>query len=134
MRHALVYYGGFERNFRNLTADSTAFEGTDGASHEAAPWPASADGLRVSYMEKAGKKFCAVRVGDRESSTVLANEMVLEPGRHFSYGLRLSGEPTLVDDDAAVLVMLEDIIKKNHEDPGPLLDIRSRFKAAMAKR
>src|SRR5678815_3057522 len=50
MRHALMYVGGFERNFPKLTTSSTSFEGTDGQTHPYAPWPASADGLRVSSV------------------------------------------------------------------------------------
>ena len=50
MRHALMYVGGFERNFPNLSASSTSFTGTDGKEHAYQPWPKSADGLRLSYM------------------------------------------------------------------------------------
>jgi hypothetical protein len=133
MRHALMYVGGFERNFPTLTPSADAFEGSDGRRHPYAPWPSSADGLRVSYMEKAGKKFVAVRVADGTSDVVLANAMVMTPGEHFGFGVRLSAEPTLVEDDGAILKMLEDIIKKNADSSGELLQIRTRFKAA-AKR
>ena len=132
MRHALMYVGGFERNFPKLTTSSTSFEGTDGQTHPYQPWPPSADGLRVSYMEKHGKKFVAVRVGDGTSDVVLQNEMVMVPGEHFGFGTRLSGEPTLVEDDSAMLKMLEDIIKKNMAVSAELLNIRARFKAAAA--
>src|SRR5215207_4391301 len=133
MRHALMYVGGFERNFRTLTPSTDAFEGSDGQLHPYAPWPPSADGLRVSYMEKAGKKFVAVRVADGTSDVVLANAMVLMPGEHFGYGVRLSAEPTLVEDDIAILKLLEDIIKKNVGSSAELLQIRSRFKAGASK-
>jgi hypothetical protein len=123
-----MYVGGFERNFSKLTTASTSFEGTDGQSHPYAPWPASADGLRISYMEKHGKKFVAVRVSDGTSDVVLQNEMVMVPGEHFSFGTHLSGEPTLVEDDTAMLRMLEDIIKKNVAVSAELLNIRARFK------
>ncbi len=130
MRHALMYVGGFERNFRNLTTATTTFEGTDGQSHPYTAWPSSADGLRVCYMEKAGKKFVAVRVADGTSDVVLVNEMVMVPGEHFGFSVRLSGEPTLVEDNIAILKMLEDIIKKNVEVSEELLQIRARFKGA----
>ena len=133
MRHALMYVGGFERNFPTLTPSTDAFEGSDGRTHPYAPWPSSADGLRISYMEKAGKKFVAVRVADGVSDVVLANAMVMTPGEHFGFGVRLSAEPTLVEDNVAILKMLEDIIKKNADASGELLQIRTRFKAA-AKR
>ena len=129
MRHALMYVGGFERNFSKLTPASTSFEGTDGQSHPYQPWPQSADGLRISYMEKHGKKFVAVRVADGTSDVILQNEMVMVPGEHFGFGTRLSGEPTLVEDDTAMLRMLEDIIKKNIGVSAELLKIRERFKA-----
>jgi hypothetical protein len=136
MRHALMYVGGFERNFPNLSTASTSFTGTDGKDHPYAPWPSSADGLRVSYMEKHGKKFVAVRVADGKSDVALKNEMVMIPGEHFGFGTRLSGEPTLVEDDNAMLKMLEDITKKNadHKDvSNELLNIRERFKAKLAE-
>ena len=137
MRHALMYVGGFERNFPNLTTSATSFTGTDGKEHPYQPWPQSVDGLRVSYMEKHGKKFVAVRVADGQGDVVLQNEMVMVPGEHFGFGTRLSGEPTLVDDDIAMLKMLEDIIKKNAENKavsGELLNIRARFKAKVAEK
>ena len=127
-----MYVGGFERNFPKLSTSSTSFEGTDGQTHSYEPWPQSADGIRVSYMEKHGKKFVAVRVADEKSDVVLKNEMVMVPGEHFGFGTRLSGEPTLVQDDVAMLKMLEDISKKNMEESAELLNIRARFKAATA--
>ncbi len=134
MRHALLYVGGFERNFDKLTTASTSFEGSDGQSHAYAPWPSSATGLRISYMEKTGKKFVAVRVGDGTSDVVLAHELVLVPGEHFGFGTRLSGEPTLVEDNIAIMKMLEDIIKKNIDHSADLLEIRTRFKAAASSK
>ena len=133
MRHALMYVGGFERNFHNLTSASTSFEGSDGQSHAYAPWPSTADGLHISYMEKAGKKFVAVRVADGTSDVVLTNDLVMVPGEHFGFGTRLSGEPTLVEDNIAIMKMLEDIIKKNMENSAELLNIRARFRAASSK-
>lgn len=125
-----MYHGGFERNFRNMTPGCSTFEGTDGAVHEIPAWPASADGLRFGYMEKHGKKFCVVRVFDGTADVVLANDLVLDPGRHLGFGHRLGPEPTLVEDDAVALALLEDVIKKNADSPGQLLAIRERFKKA----
>ena len=133
MLHALMYVGGFERNFRALTPSTNAFEGTDGRSHPYAPWPPGVDGLRVGYMEKKGKKFVAVRVADDTSDAVLANDLVLVPGQHFGYGARLGPDATLVDDDVAMLKLLEDIIKKNVDASDELLQIRTRFKARANK-
>lgn len=132
MNHALMYVGGFERNFKNLSTASKSFEGTDGQSHPYPTWPTEADGIRVSYMEKAGKKFCAVRVADGQSDVVLANEMVLVPGEHFGFGTRLSGEPSVVSDNSTIMKLLEDVIKKNHDTSDELMLIRTRLKAAAA--
>jgi hypothetical protein len=129
MLHALMYIGGFERNFPALTPSTNEFDGTDGKSHPYTPWPAGVDGLRIGYMEKAGKKFVAVRVADDSSDVVLANELVMVPGQHFGYGARLGPDATLVDDDAAILKLLEDIIKKNVDKSDELLQMRARFKA-----
>src|SRR3954470_20751584 len=115
MHHALMYVGGFERNRRNLTPASTTFEGSDGNVHAYPAWPSAVDGIRVSFMEKAGKKFVAVRVSDAKEDIVLPNELVLVPGEHFGFNVRLSGEPAVVDDNHAIMKLLEDIIKKNHE-------------------
>ncbi len=134
MQHALMYVGGFERNRRDLDATSTTFSGSDGNPHAYPAWPEEADGLRVSFMEKAGKKFVAVRVADGTSDVVLPNELVLVPGEHFGFNVRLSGEPAIVDDNHAALKLLEDIIKKNHDTADELLQIRARFKEAACKK
>jgi hypothetical protein len=130
MRHALMYAGGFERNRPKLTNSSTSFEGSDGDSHAYPAWPAEADGLRISFMEKAGKKFVAVRVADDMSDVVLPNEQILIPGEHFGFNTRLSGTPVVIDDNIAIMKLLEDIIKKNHDTADELLKIRARFKAS----
>jgi hypothetical protein len=134
MRHALMYVGGFERNFPKLTNTTTTFEGSDGQPRAYHPWPDGIDGLRVCYMEKAGKKFVAVRVADAESDVVLQNAMILVPGEHFGFNERLSGTPTVHEDDIAALKMLEDMAKKNVHDADELLKIRARFKAAAKKK
>ncbi|MBM3908574.1 MAG: hypothetical protein FJ363_10940 [Gemmatimonadetes bacterium] len=130
MRNALMYHGGFERNFSRLAPGFSAFEGTDGNSHALPAWPSSADGLRFGYMEKHGKKFCVVRVLFGSDDITLKNEMVIDPGRHTGFGHRLGPEPTLVEDDVVALTLLEDVIKKNAEAADALLNIRMQFKLA----
>jgi hypothetical protein len=71
-----------------------------------------------------------VRVADGTSDVVLANEQILVPGEHFGFNVRLSGMPAVVDDNIAILKLLEDIIKKNHDHADELLKIRARFKAS----
>ena len=129
-----MYVGSFERNFPNLTSASTSFEGSDGNQHPYPAWPSSANGLRISYMEKSGKKFVAVRVTDGTDDVVLQNELVMVPGEHFGFGVHLSGEPTSVEDDIAIMKLLEDIIKKNMGVSDDLMKIRARFKAAATKK
>lgn len=125
-----MYHGGFERNFSRVTPGFSSFEGTDGKVHDIPAWPASADGLCFGYMEKAGKKFCVVRVRYGADDIALKNEMVIDPGRHTGFGHRLGPEPTLVEDDAVALTLLEDIAKKNTDSADALLNIRAKFKAA----
>lgn len=128
-----MYAGGFEKNFPKLSSSSNSFEGSDGKSYDYTPWPSSADGLRVSYMEKSGKKFVAVRVSDGTDDVVLKNDLVMVPGEHFSFGTHLSGQPTLVEDNIAMMRLLEDIIKRNRDYPeiaNPLLAMRTRFKGS----
>jgi hypothetical protein len=129
-----MYVGSFERNFKNLTPATTTFLGSDGGEREYATTPEGVDGLRVYFMEKTGKKFVAVRVADAQSDVVLQNEMVLVPGEHFGFSVHLSGTPTVIEDNIAVMKMLEDITKKNVGNSDELLMIRSRFKAAASKK
>jgi hypothetical protein len=84
-------------------------------------------------MEKAGKKFVAVRIADDTSDVVLRNEMVLVPGEHFGFGVHLSGSATVVEDNLAIMKLLEDATKKNVDHSDELLQIRARFKAANTK-
>jgi hypothetical protein len=127
-----MYHGGLELNHATLTSGAKSFTGTDGAVHMLPPWPESAY-LRFGYMEKAGKKFCVVRVADDKADVVLKNELVIEPGRHMGFGVRMSPEPTLIEDDSVVMTLLEDLLKRNPESPAALLGIRDRFKKATAK-
>ncbi len=134
MRHCLMYVGGYERNFPALTSTTTSFEGSDGTPRAYAPWPEDIDGLRVCFMEKTGKKFLAVRIADGEADVVLQNAMILVPGEHFGFNERLSGAPTVHEDDHAALKMLEDMAKKNVHNADELLKMRARFKAAAKKK
>jgi hypothetical protein len=126
MRHCLVYHGGFERNFPKLNAGATSFEGTDGTSHPLPDVPSEVNGVRVHYMEKAGKKFAAVRVQNDKNDVVLQHELLLDPARHMGHGNRFAPEPTLVDDEA-MGTLLGDIMAKNPEQRNELAAIRSSF-------
>jgi hypothetical protein len=92
MRHCLMYHGGFERNFPKLTTGATSFEGTDGASHPLPAVPSEVNGICVWYMEKAGKKFAAVRVQQGKSDVVLKHERAA--GSLAPHGLRQAPRPS----------------------------------------
>jgi hypothetical protein len=121
-----MYQGGFERNFPVLKSGATTFQGTDGAEHKVADAPPKVDGVCFGYMEKAGKKFAAVRAQFGKDDVVVKNEVLLDPGRHLGFGNRLSPEPTLLEDEFAA-VLLEDMMAKNPEQRRELAQIRSKF-------
>jgi hypothetical protein len=127
MRHALRYHGAFERNFDDLKPGARTFHGTEGGEHALPDWPAKADGIRVSYMEKAGKRFAAVRVEYGQSDVVLRNEVLIEPGRHMGYGQRFSPEPTEIGDEVA-RALLDDIMARNPDQRAELEPIRSELR------
>jgi hypothetical protein len=126
MRHCLMYQGGFERNFNKLKSGVTTFDGTDGTPHSIPTIPAEVDGVCVGYMEKAGKKFAAVRVMRGKDDVVLKHELRLDPARHMGYGKRFSPEPTIVDDEM-MAGLLGDIMAANPEQKNELAKIRSSF-------
>jgi len=132
MRHCLLYAGSFERNFPSLRPGATTFEGSDGASH-ALPAPADVDGVRVGYMEKAGKKFYAVRVQSGSNDVVLQHEVLIDPPTHMGYGKRFGPEPTIVDDEA-MAALLGDIMAKNPEQKTQLANARAAFSLTGHKR
>lgn len=126
MRHGLMYHGSFERNFASLRPGATTFVGSDDAPHSLPPYPAEVDGMRVGYMEKAGKRFVAVRVADAQSDVVLRHEVAIDPPRHLGFGPRLSPEPTIIQDETALL-LLDDIMAANPEQRAELQAIRDRL-------
>ena len=126
MRHCLMYQGGFERNFAKLKPGATSFEGTDGSPHPIPQAPTGVDGVCVGYMEKAGKKFAAVRVQHGKDDVVLQHELLLDPARHMGFGKRFSPEPTLLDDEM-MATLLGDIMAKNPDQRNELARVRSSF-------
>ena len=126
MSHALMYHGSFESNFSRIKPGATTFLGSDGSERVIPEWPVEADGLRVGYMEKEGKKFVAVRVMDDKSDVILGNELLLHPPSHMGHGKRFSPEPTIIADDAAKQ-LLHDIMDKNPDQLTALKAIRDRL-------
>lgn len=129
MRHALMYHGGFETNFARLKPGAATFLGSDGAERALPEWPAEADGLRVGYMEKPGKRFVAVRVMDGASDIVLQQELLMDPPSHLGYGKRFSPEPTIIEDEVA-RQLLRDIIERNPGQRAELSAVWARMRGA----
>lgn len=121
-----MYHGSFEANFSRMKSGATTFLGSDGAERAIPEWPDEADGLRIGYMEKAGKKFVAVRVMHGKADVMLENEMVISPPSHMGHGKRFSPEPTVIDDEPAEQ-LLKDIAKKNPNQRAELKAIRDRM-------
>jgi hypothetical protein len=126
MHHCLLYAGGFEANFPNLKPGATTFAGSDGTSHPLPTIPADVDGVRVSYMEKSGKKFVAVRVQSGKNDIVLQHEVLLDPPTHMGHGKRFGHEPTIVSDEV-MAVLLADIMAKNPDQKMQLANARASF-------
>ena len=131
MRHALLYSGNFENNFTTLKPGATSFTGSDGAAHEL-KWPNDADGVRISFMEKTGKHFVAVRVQQGTDDVVLERALLLEASRHLGGGKRFGPEPILVNDDMAKLI-LEEAIDRNESQRAELGKIRMRLSSSQPK-
>jgi hypothetical protein len=127
-----MYHGGFERNFPNLKSGTKTFQGTDGAEHPLPDAPSSCDGLRIYYMEKAGKKFAAVRVQHAKDDLILKKELLLDPGRHMGFGKRFSAEPMEITDEFAATI-LEDMMQANTDQRRELVQLRSRFSVTAKK-
>jgi len=126
MSHALMYHGSFESNFSSMKSGAKSFIGSDGSEHAIPDWPDEADGLRIGYMEKAGKRFVAVRVMDDKADVMLGNELLLDAPSHLGYGKRFGHEPTIIADDSAKQ-LLNDIIEKNPDQRAELKAIRERM-------
>lgn len=118
MVHALVYQGSFELNFHCLVAGATDYVATDGTPRSLAPRPASVNGLVIGYMERAGKKFSAVRLQFEDRDLVLKNAVPLDPLRHMG-NRRFTPRPIPVDDGHAS-VLLDDILEQNPQQQAEL--------------
>lgn len=111
MRHGYMYGGAFETNHESLQPGTSSFRAHDGQEHALPPWPSDVDGIRVIYMEKAGKKFYAVRLLYEKYDLVLECPVAIDPMRHMG-GRRFAAAPTIVGDEQAS-ALLDDIIREN---------------------
>jgi hypothetical protein len=112
-----MYSGAYETNYHELAPGSTTYRTTDDKDVPL-DWPDKIDGIRVSYMEKAGKKFYAVRVQHDAHDVILENPVHLDPERHMN-NRRLTPEPLSVTDDEAS-ALLDDIIRDNPDKQAEL--------------
>ena len=111
MRHALVYHGSYELNYERLSPGSRMYTATDGTARALERVPADIDGVVVGYMERAAKKFAAVRLRFEEHDIVLRNPVLLDPLRHMG-NRRFSPRPVVIQDDVAS-ALLDDVIAAN---------------------
>lgn len=125
MRHALMYQGAFELNYADLRPGANTYRATDGSAQPLPPWPKTADGLHVGYMERQGKKFFAVRLQFEQHDVVLAQPIALDPLRHLG-GRRLAPRPTIVSDDLASH-LLDDAIATNADQQTELAMLINRM-------
>ena len=126
MFNVYMYHGAFEVNYSLLKPGAKTFKGTDGTEHPLPATPAGVDGIRVGYMEKAGKRFAAVRIFDGKGEVVLKNEVLLDPQVHLGRGKRFSSEPVVVP-DAPILQLLADAVRKNPEQAKELEAMKKRM-------
>ncbi|HKW10290.1 MAG TPA: hypothetical protein VJO33_07915 [Gemmatimonadaceae bacterium] len=113
MQHGLMYQGSFEQNYTGLQKGTSAFRGTDNIEHAIPEWPDDVNGVKIGYMEKAGKKFYAVRVQFERTDIILQNPVLLDPMRHLG-NKRFAPEPTMIADSVAE-TLLDDLMEKNAE-------------------
>lgn len=125
-----MYQGSYEANFP-VSPGSQTFKGSDGADHQIPEWPAEADGMRVGYQERPGKRFVAVRVEFDGRDIPLRNAVDIDAQRHMGMGKRFGPEPTVIGDETARF-LIEDIIASNPEQQ-ELWAIRDRVRGRTTK-
>ena len=125
MRHAYMYQGAYELNYTALRPGQATYKSTEGDERPLPEWPKKADGVRVGYMEKSGKKFFAVRVQYGDHDVVLENPVAIDPLRHMN-NQRFSAEPIVVSDDG-VSALLDDIIRDNPDKQAELAMLINRI-------
>jgi hypothetical protein len=132
MRHVLRFEGSFEQNFATLRPGADGYLADDGSTQSPLEWPAEADGLRFGFMEKEGKRFVAVRVGNPEQEVVLEHPVRLDPARHLG-GRRFAATPISIGDEPAG-ALLGDILDANLNQRTELVALRDWVRASMPPR
>jgi hypothetical protein len=116
-----MYNGAYELNYSALSPNKSTYKTTDGEERALPAWPDKIDGVRIGYMEKAGKKFYAVRIQYRDHDIVLENPVYIDPMRHMN-NRRFSADPTVITDDEASQ-MLDDVIRDNPDKQPELAEL-----------
>jgi hypothetical protein len=106
--HTILYFGSFDRNFRDLGPNTITYVDKDGVKKDAELATAKVDGLKFRYMQRPGQEFLAVAVGD----IVLRAPILLIPERHTD-GKGFSHAPYFGDESAAHLLV--DMVVANPE-------------------
>lgn len=124
MHHGYMYGGAYELNYDGLSAGQEHYRSTSGEAHPLPTWPETVDGVRVWYMEKAGKKFYSVRLQFESHDIVLEHPVAIDPLRHMN-NRRFSAQPTLVN-DSEVSALLDDVIRENPDNQAELAMLINR--------
>ena len=127
MRHAYMYTGAYESNYSGLKAGANSYSTTDGSKAEI-KWPDKIDGVRVSYMEKSGKKFYAVRVQHGAHDIVLVFLVFFVLVCFLFFWWLSSVALSVTDDEASAL--LDDIIRENPDKQRELATMISEINIA----
>jgi hypothetical protein len=124
MHHGYMYGGAYELNYDGLSTGTDSYRTTSGEAHPLPTWPEKVDGVRVWYMEKAGKKFYAVRLLFESHDIVLEHPVAIDPLRHMN-NRRFSAQPTLVN-DSELSALLDDVIRENPDNQAELAMLINR--------
>lgn len=117
--HTILYFGHFDRNFRNLLPTTRDYVDKDGVTKPAETPSDKVDGINFRCMELQEKQFVAVGAG----TIVLRNPILLEPARHTD-GKGFFSPPQFGDPSAARL--LTDMIVANPEQRDLLASLLRR--------
>jgi hypothetical protein len=116
-----MYNGSYELNYKDLRPGTTSYKTTEGDTRILPAWPADVDGVRVSYMERTGKKFYAVRLQYGGHDIVIENPVAIDPMRHMN-NKRFNSDPVYVGDDEAS-ALLDDVIRDNPDKQGEVAEM-----------
>jgi hypothetical protein len=108
MKHTILYFGHFDRNFRALLPDTSTYLDRHGEEKPVDEASSKVDGFQFRYMECRGKEFVAVGVED----VVLRAPVLLIPERHTD-GKGFFAPPQFGDESA--MHLLVDMIVANPE-------------------